>query len=227
MKRHILIVEDEAKIALLHADYLHNQNYQTTIIDHGDKVIDWVQTEKPDLILLDIMLPGKDGISLCREIRQFSPVPIIMVTARVEEVDRILGLEIGANDYICKPFSPREVVARINSLFRLIDSMSSIDEAPSSNGLHVNLQRFEASYEDKALDLTPVELKLLAAFSTPPFRVFSRQQLVDRIYDDHRVITDRTVDTHVKNLRKKLNQAGLSPETIESVYGVGYKWNGA
>ncbi len=226
MSRHILIVEDETKIAQLHADYLHKQGYQTTTIEHGDLVIDWVQQHQPDLILLDLMLPGKDGISICREIRAFSSVPIIMVTARVEEIDRILGLEIGANDYICKPFSPREVVARIDSLFRLIDSIQLRASQPQqTTDLSLDLGRFEAHYQNQRLELTPAEFKLLATLSAPPYRVFSRQQLVDHIYDDYRVISDRTVDTHIKNLRKKLEQAGLDKEPIASVYGVGYKWN--
>ena len=133
------------------------------------------------------------------------------------------GLEIGANDYICKPFSPREVVARIGAMFRLIDSFSKVAEQDDS-GLNLNLDRFEARYDSDILDLTRVEFKLLACLIRPPFQVFSRQQLVDQIYDDYRVITDRTIDTHIKNLRKKLKQAGLKSETILSVYGVGYKW---
>lgn len=222
MSRHILIVEDEEKIAQLHADYLHANHYQTSCIDHGDKVIGWLKQNKPDLILLDIMLPGRDGISLCQEIRSFSDVPIIMVTARIDQLDQILGLEIGANDYICKPFSPREVVARIGALFRLIDSFSSAANDDSS--LSLNMDRFEASVADEMLELTQVEFKLLACLVRPPFQVFSRQQLVDQIYDDYRVISDRTIDTHIKNLRKKLKQVGLGSETIQSVYGVGYKW---
>ncbi len=146
-----------------------------------------------------------------------------MVIARVDELDRILGLEIGADDYICKPFSPREVVARINSVFRLIDSVSD-QQDNLATGLNINQSRFEARVNDRLLDLTPVEFKLLSVLSRPPFKVFSRQQLVDAIYDDYRVITDRTIDTHIKNLRKKLTQSGLDGETIQSVYGVGYKW---
>jgi two-component system response regulator BaeR len=223
MNRHILIVEDEDKIAQLHADYLRVNHYQTSCIDHGDKVIPWLKLNTPDLILLDIMLPGRDGISLCRAIRGFSDVPIIMVTARVDQLDQILGLEIGANDYICKPFSPREVVARIGAMFRLIDSFSKAAQIDDS-GLSLNIDRFEARFDSEMLDLTRVEFKLLACLVRPPFQVFSRQQLVDQIYDDYRIITDRTIDTHIKNLRKKLSRAGLESETIQSVYGVGYKW---
>ncbi|MCP3951295.1 MAG: response regulator, partial [Desulfobacterales bacterium] len=177
-------------------------------LDNGNAVIKWVKDHQPDLILLDLMLPGRDGLSLCQEIRGFSQVPIIMVTARIEEIDRILGLEIGANDYICKPFSPREVIARINAIFRLIDSIPKASTLPET-GLNVHIDRYEADFEGLPLNLTTVEFKLLVCLSKPPFQVYSRQQLVDRIHDDYRVITDRTIDTHIKNLRKKLQLAGM------------------
>ena len=225
MNRHVLIVEDEPKIAQIHADYLHASHYTSSCIDDGNQVIEWVKVHQPDLILLDLMLPGRDGLSLCREIRSFSEVPIIMVTARIEEIDRILGLEIGATDYICKPFSPREVIARVNAIFRLIDSIPKTDSPAPGAGLNVHKNRYEADFKGSALNLTAVEFKLLACLSSPPFQVYSRQQLVDKIHDDYRVITDRTIDTHIKNLRKKLQAAGMDTETIQSVYGVGYKWN--
>ncbi len=224
MNRHVLIVEDEPKIAQIHADYLKNSHYSSSWLDNGNAVIKWVKEHQPDLILLDLMLPGRDGLSLCQEIRGFSQVPIIMVTARIEEIDRILGLEIGANDYICKPFSPREVIARINAIFRLIDSIPQTSTLPETS-LNAHIDRYEAEFEGLPLKLTTVELKLPACLSKPPLQVYSRQQLVDRIHDDYRVITDRTIDTHIKNLRKKLQLAGMDSEVIQSVYGVGYKWN--
>jgi len=228
MTRHILIVEDEKKIARIHADYLRDSHYSSSCIEDGSLVIEWVKENEPDLILLDLMLPGRDGISLCREIRTFSQVPIIMITARIEEIDRVLGLEIGANDYICKPFSPREVIARINALFRMIDTFqagtTASDTAANESGLYIDSSRFEARYEGALLTLTPVEFKLLACLSNPPYQVYSRLQLVHRAHDDYRVITERTIDTHIKNLRKKLQQAGMKADVIESVYGIGYKW---
>lgn len=227
-KKHILVVEDEIKIAELLQDYLAANNYQHSHIDNGTEVVDWVKQHKPDAILLDLMLPGKDGISICQEIRQFSHVPIIMITAKIEEIDRILGLEIGANDYICKPFSPREVIARLKSLFRLLNTLQDANNGSTTqqlNGLTLVPEQFLASYKDNELDLTPVEFRLLLKLSKSPKQVFSRQQLVEGIYDDHRIITDRTIDTHIKNLRKKLTNAGADSEAIRSVYGIGYKWD--
>jgi two-component system response regulator BaeR len=227
-KKHILIVEDEIKIAELLQDYLTANGYQHSHLDNGIDVVDWVKQNTPDAILLDLMLPSKDGISICQEIRQFSHVPIIMITAKIEEIDRILGLEIGANDYICKPFSPREVIARLKSLFRLLDTLQASNndsDTQSLNGLTLLPEQFLARFKDTELDLTPVEFRLLLKLSKSPRQVFSRQQLVEGIYDDHRIITDRTIDTHIKNLRKKLTNAGAEPEAIRSVYGIGYKWD--
>jgi two-component system response regulator BaeR len=226
-KKHILIVEDEVKIAELLQDYLAANGYEHSHIDNGSDVVDWVKEHSPDAILLDLMLPGKDGISICQEIRQFSHVPIIMITAKIEEIDRILGLEIGANDYICKPFSPREVIARLKALFRLLDTLQNTpaEETTPISGLTLVPEQYLATYKDHELDLTPVEFRLLLKLSKSPKQVFSRQQLVEGIYDDHRIITDRTIDTHIKNLRKKLTNAGAHSEAIRSVYGIGYKWD--
>jgi len=173
--------------------------------------------------LLDLMLPGKDGMDICREIRQFSNIPIIMLTAKVEEIDRILGLEIGADDYICKPFSPREVVARVKSIFRRM----KFDNSPnkySEGSLQLNNDKFEAIYQASKLDLTPVEFRLLSTLQATPGKVFSRDQLMTLSYKDNRIVTDRTIDSHIKNLRKKLQNAGAAQEIIHSVYGVGYRY---
>ncbi|MGV6810516.1 MAG: response regulator [bacterium] len=233
-ERHILVVEDEIKIARLLQDYLHANHFNSSHLEDGAEVVDWVKQHKPDAILLDLMLPHKDGISICQEIRQFSQVPIIMLTARAEEIDRILGLEIGANDYICKPFSPREVMARLKSLFRLLDSVRQRSQAhdttnteSTENRLQLNPAAYEAQYQQQLLPLTPVEFRLLHKLYTNPQQVFSRQQLVEGIYVDNRVITDRTIDTHIKNLRKKLAQVGLQSGGIRSIYGVGYRWQHA
>jgi two-component system response regulator BaeR len=218
----ILIVEDEPKLSQLLADYLINAGYQTQIIDDGRNVVPALQTSHFDLMLLDLMLPGRDGLDVCKDVRAFSSIAIVMVTARVEEIDRLLGLELGADDYICKPFSPREVVARVKAILRrapqaqvqaLVNSKLSIDET-----------QFKAVLEGQTLDLTPVEFRLLKALSAAPGRVFSRQQLLNTLYEDHRVVTDRTVDSHVKNLRRKLQQAHPGDELIESIYGVGYRF---
>jgi len=215
----ILIVEDEPKLASLLADYLDAAGFAARCIDDGNAVIASLRERMPALILMDVMLPGRDGMSLCREIRSFSDVPLVMVTARVEEIDRLLGLEIGADDYICKPFSPREVVARVRTVLRRLKPMAPA----SSAALRIDDASYTASWGDQALDLTPVEFRLLRTLASAPGRVFSRDRLLDQLYDDHRVVTDRTVDSHVKNLRRKLEQACPDQELIRSIYGVGYK----
>ena len=223
MSKHILIVEDEIKIADLLEDYFRASQYQTTAIYNGSSVVDWVRKHSPDLILLDLMLPGKDGLDICREVRQFSTVPIIIITARVEEIDRILGLEIGADDYICKPFSPREVVARVKAIFRRLEQLLKPIEQ-STSVLFLDEEKYLAIFNQNKLDLTPVEFRLLYLLQRIPGKVFSRDQLMDTLYKDNRIVTDRTIDSHIKNLRKKLQQAGCINEVIHSVYGVGYKY---
>jgi two-component system, OmpR family, response regulator BaeR len=223
MSKHILIVEDEVKISHLLKDYFHANSYQTSEIYDGNSVLSWVKQYKPDLILLDLMLPGKDGLDICREIRQFSNVPIIIITARVEEIDRILGLEIGADDYICKPFSPREVVTRVKVIFRRLEqSLNPL--ANNSSLLLLDQEKYLATYKQHILDLTPVEFRLLYILQLTPGKVFSRDQLMDFLYKDNRIVTDRTIDSHIKNLRKKLQKAGCVHEIIHSIYGVGYKY---
>jgi len=216
----ILIVEDEPKLAALLADYLTAASYKTQIIADGREVVPAVKAAPPDLILLDLMLPGRDGIDVCRELRTFSEIPVIMVTARVEEIDRLLGLEIGADDYICKPFSPREVVARVRAILRRAQRGAA---APAATGLTIDEAQYRAAFNGRELDLTPVEFRLLNTLAAAPGRVFSRQQLLDNLYEDHRVVTDRTVDSHIKNLRRKLDEVSPEQELIRSIYGVGYK----
>lgn len=221
-RQHILIVEDEPKIAALLADYLQAKGgYATRVIDRGDTVLDSLRANPPDLVLLDLMLPGLDGIEVCKKIRRESEVPIIMVTARVEEIDRLLGLELGADDYICKPFSPREVVARVKAVLRR-SLRDGDDDIPP--GLEINEEKFIAHYEGRALNLTPVEFALLKTLSAQQGRVFSRDQLMNEMYSDYRVVSDRAVDTHVKNLRRKLDEVSGGRELIESVYGLGYRF---
>ncbi|MEO8804196.1 MAG: response regulator [Rudaea sp.] len=218
MSAHILIVEDEPKIAALLSDYLDAAGYRASVLASGAGAVDWVREYAPDAILLDVMLPGEDGLSICRKVRTFSTIPVLMVTARVEEIDRLLGLELGADDYICKPFSPREVVARIRAVLRRATART----APEMNPIELNAERFEARVHGKALALTPVEFRILDKLTMQPGRVFSRQQLMDAAYRDHRIVSDRTIDSHVKNLRRKLVELGIDP--ISSVYGVGYRF---
>jgi two-component system response regulator BaeR len=215
---HVLIVEDEPKIAALLQDYLAASDYLVSVLARGDGAVEWVREHAPDVVLLDLMLPGADGLAICRGVRAFSNVPILMITARVEEIDRLLGLELGADDYICKPFSPREVVARVRAVLRRI-SASAIGDSPP---IVLDEERFEARVRGRALVLTPVEFRLLRKLAAQPGRVFSRAHLIDALYVDHRVVSDRTVDSHVKNLRRKLAESGVDP--IDSVYGVGYRF---
>jgi len=222
----VLIVEDEPKIAALLNDYLQKEGFATHWFDTGTPVTDWVRENSPDLLLLDLMLPGKDGIAICREVRAFSQVPIIMVTARVDEIDRLLGLELGADDYICKPFSPREVVARVKAVLRRMQAATSSAMSATVNsyrGITLNEDSFRAIINGTSLELTPVEFRLLQTLLSQPGRVFARGQLMDRVYTDGRVVSDRTMDSHVKNLRQKLAEQLQDAEIIHSVYGVGYR----
>ena len=221
---HILIVEDEPKIAALLADYLHQQGgFSTSHLSRGDEVLEWVQSHSPDLLLLDLMLPGMDGIEVCKQVRAQSAVPIIMITARVEEIDRLLGLELGADDYICKPFSPREVVARVKAVLR---RSVPIAGAGRDDGLKMDDAMHSAELDGKKLRLTPVEFSLLKTLTSQSGRVFSRDQLMNEMYPDYRIVSDRAVDTHIKNLRKKLTDAGAGKDLVESVYGLGYRYAG-
>jgi two-component system, OmpR family, response regulator BaeR len=218
---HILIVEDEERLARLVADYLRAAGHRVQHLAEGTGVVAWVRHERPDLILLDLMLPGKDGLDICREIRAESQVPIIMTTARVEEIDRLLGLELGADDYVCKPYSPRELVARVKAVLR----RTLAPEPPAESGplsLHRDELRVRAG--DSEIELTAVEFALLETLHGAPGRIFSRDRLMDRIYRDHRVVSDRTIDSHVKKLRRKLAELVPDQELIHSVYGVGYRY---
>ncbi|MDD5392251.1 MAG: response regulator [Thiothrix sp.] len=223
----ILIVEDEPKIADLLQKYLQNANYQTDWLNSGMGVSDWVRKEKPNLILLDLMLPGKDGLEVCKEVRQFSNTPIIMLTARVEEIDRLLGLEIGADDYICKPFSPREVVARVKAMLRRLQAFAHPDskhETTTAPLLELDRDRLVAKSGQQEIALTLVEFELLATLLQHPGRIFGREQLMTKVYTDNRIVSDRTIDSHIKKLRKKLDEIIPEHEVIHSVYSVGYKF---
>ncbi len=220
----ILIVEDEPKLAAVLRDYLMADGASVEIQGNGGAALAALRAEVPDLVLLDLMLPGMDGLSLCRELRKFSNVPVIMVTARVDEIDRLLGLDIGADDYICKPFSPREVVARVRALLRRVRHWQSGDAQSATPELVLDEARFEARMRGEKLDLTPVEFRMLKALVARPGRVLSRAQLLEHLYVDHRVVSDRTVDSHIKNLRRKFEELAAGSDPIRSVYGVGYKY---
>ena len=210
MSTTIAIVEDEPRLASLLEDYLKQEGYSSTVWDNGSEALQAFQKELPDLILLDLMLPGTDGLTICRELRKRSQVPIIMLTARVEEIDRLLGLEIGADDYICKPYSPREVVARAKAVLRRSIQQSNESGSIEDSKLTINEESATVSVEGQTTSLTAVELKLLQALYSSPGRIYSREQLMKKIYDDNRIVSDRTIDSHVKKLRQKIEQ--LNPQ---------------
>ncbi|WP_340608670.1 two-component system response regulator BaeR [Xenorhabdus bharatensis] len=218
----VLIVEDEPKLGQLLIDYLQTANYQTQWLVRGDEVVAHVQQHQPDIILLDLMLPGLDGLSVCKEIRKFSDIPIVMMTAKTEEIDRLLGLEIGADDYVCKPYSPREIVARVKTILRRCYRPQDI--VSEQGALTIDENHFQARYLERVLELTPVEFRLLKIISSQPGRVFSRDQLLNNLYNDHRIVNDRTIDSHIKNLRRKLEQLDEEKSFIRSIYGLGYRW---
>ncbi len=214
----ILIVEDESELSAIVADYVTAAGYKAEVIADGRQALASVKRSSPDLIVLDIMLPGLDGVSLCRTVRTFSDVPIIMVTAKVEEIDRLLGLEVGADDYLCKPFSPRELVARIQAILRRQrkpdDSMRLIEVDEPTRTVHMGSQ---------PLDLTPTEFNLFAAMAKRPGAIHTRAQLLDLAHGDSLDVSDRAIDSHIKNLRQKVAEVMPDVDVIHSVYGLGYR----
>lgn len=221
--RRILIVEDDLRIADMLDNYLQAQGYSTAILSNGLQVVPEVQRMAPALILLDIMLPGLDGVEVCREVRRFSGVPIIMVTARVDEIDRLIGLEVGADDYVCKPFSPREVVARIKALLRRAEGR--VGPGTPSHGFRVDDDALRIAWQDQWLPLTPLEFRLLKKLLSRPGHVFSRNALLESVHEDFRDTTDRAIDSHIKNLRKKIGKVRPQGSAIVSVYGMGYRFD--
>jgi two-component system response regulator BaeR len=235
MSGKILIVEDEPKLAQLLVDYLQKSGFDTLVIDDGQQALDWITQHHQDVdfIILDLMLPNLDGMEICKAVRQFSTLPILIATAKVEEIDRLIGLELGADDYLCKPYSPREVVARVKAILRrciLVKQQASAQ--PNNNqpaaeliaGLVLEEEKYKATLNGQLLDLTAVEFQLLVILAKEPGRIFSRQQLMDGGYQDHRVVSDRTIDSHIRKLRKRISEKCPESEIIHSVYGVGYKF---
>lgn len=221
----VIIVEDEPNIAQLLKDYLENDGFAVTVFEDGLGVVERVRSNPPGFLILDLMLPEKDGLTICREIRQFSDLPIMIATAKIDEIDRILGLELGADDYICKPFSPREVVTRVHTILRRIASppRAVTSDILTYKGIELDLARLSCVVNGESIKLTKVEFQILNSMMAECGKVFSREKLMSLAYADERVVSKRTIDTHVKNLRKKLSNALNSEELIHSIYGVGYK----
>ncbi len=217
MSQRILIVEDEPELAAVMADYAVASGYLPTVYHDGAIALEALRRELPALLVLDLMLPGLDGVSLCRAVRAFSEVPIIMVTARVEEIDRLLGLESGADDYLCKPFSPRELMARIKVILRRVPVGAPAGVCQVDEGAR------RISIQGQAMELTPSEYHILAGMARRRGQVFSRAQLLDLARQDSLDVTDRAVDSHIKNLRRKIAAVLPEVDAIGSVYGLGYR----
>jgi two-component system response regulator BaeR len=221
-EEHILIIEDEKKIADLLKDYLCAAGFRVSCLSRGDEALDKIKSTVPALILLDLMLPGVDGITVCREVRKLSDIPVIMVTAKVDEVDRLIGLELGADDYICKPFSPREVVARVKAVLR----RARPGETPRrliAGPIILDETTRQVLVLGKPVTLTPSEFGLLNVLIAFPERVFSRSELLDKVQGYQFEGYDRTIDSHIKNLRRKIADILPDKQVIQTMYGVGYK----
>ncbi len=216
----IVFVEDEVDVAEIVRDYLEQAHYSVKLFHTGIGVVDRVRENPPDLLLLDVMLPGVDGTTLCREIRAFSSVPIIMITARVDEIDRLVGYELGADDYICKPVNPREILARVKAVLRRAEPVS--ESKPAT--LTVDESKHLAVYKGERLELTRTEFSVLKLLSTKEGQVLSREEIVRLIYDDSNGASERSVDTCIKKLRRKIAAVAKGENPIRSVYGIGYKF---
>jgi len=215
----VLVVEDEIELGEILKSYLEQEHFEVSLIHNGLEAVDTILNEDWDIVLLDLMLPGKNGIEICKEVRRHSWVPIIMVTARAEEVDRLLGLSLGADDYICKPYSPREVVARVKTVLRRTQNAA---EEKKVSGLQLNENSLSVSYDGNQVELTLVEWRILQALASKADTIFSRQDLIANAYNDQRVVCDRTIDSHINKLRKKITPL-LGANGIRSVYGAGYR----
>ena len=222
--KHILVVDDEPRIAEIARDYLERAGYRVTMAANGADALAFARAQRPDLIVLDLGLPHMDGLDVTRTLRRQSSVPIIMLTARVEESDKLVGLELGADDYVTKPFSPKELVARVRAVFRRIDSAPERGDVIRAGEVALDKRRMRATAGDKPIDLTPTEFELLATLARQPGRVFTRAQLLDAIRGVAVESFDRAIDAHVKNLRRKLEPDPRNPRYVLTVHGVGYKF---
>jgi two-component system response regulator BaeR len=223
----ILIVEDEHELATVTEKYLQYAGFDTQIIGNGLVVVNWVKQHHPDVILLDIMLPGLDGLTICQEIGEFSDTPIIMTTAKVDEINRLIGLEAGADDYVCKPYSPREVVARVKICLRRMNKLDTLNDPVSidEQRLTITLNERTITLNERTITLTVLEFNLFRLLYHNPRRIFSRQHIIENIYNDYRIVSELTVNSHIRNLRKKLTELSPDHELIHSIYAVGYRYD--
>jgi len=224
MAKKILVVEDEKKLVTILKGYLEQAGFTVVTASDGQQALTVFRHEKPALVLLDLNLPELDGLDVCRALRKESNVPIIMVTARVEEADRLIGLELGADDYIPKPFSPREVVARVRAVLRRAEGEPARAETLVAGDLKLDLTKHSVRLKDREIELTPTEFDLLAVLMQNPGRAFTRLQLLDRVQGEAFDGYERTIDAHIKNLRQKIERDPKNPRYILTVFGVGYKF---
>jgi two-component system alkaline phosphatase synthesis response regulator PhoP len=221
----ILVVDDEPKIVQLARDYLEHAGFAVLTARDGKTALAAARSEKPDLMVLDLGLPGMDGLDVTRAVRRDSPVPIIMLTARGEESDKLVGLELGADDYIVKPFSPKELVARVRAVLRRAESAGASAETIRVGDVTLDVPRMRVTVGGRAVDVTPTEFQLLAALARQPGRIFTRAQLLDAVRGVAFESYERAIDAHVKNIRRKIEANPREPRYVLTVYGVGYKFN--
>jgi two-component system alkaline phosphatase synthesis response regulator PhoP len=224
MSGKILIVEDEFELARVMRDYLEKAGFEAVIVGDGAEAVEHVRHEIYDLMLLDLNLPGMNGLDVARKLRAHSDIAIIMVTARVEETDRLVGLELGADDYITKPFSPREVVARVRAVLRRTQAAPQPSEVVRAGPIEIDRTRHRVLLEGEEIPLTPIEFELLAAMAAEPGRAFTRAQLLEITQGDAFEGYERTIDAHIKNLRAKIELDSSTPRFIQTVFGVGYRF---
>ncbi len=222
----ILVVDDEPRIAALARDYLEHAGFGVLVARSGEAGLDLIRRERPDLVVLDLGLPGVDGLDVTREIRRSSSLPVIMLTARDDELDKLLGLELGADDYVTKPFSPRELVARVRAVLRRAEGAADRagDELVRAGELTLDVPRMRADLGGRRIELTPTEFSLLAALARQPGRIFTRSQLLDAVHGVAFESYERAIDTHIKNIRRKLEPDPRRPVHVLTVYGVGYRF---
>jgi len=214
----ILIVEDERQIAEYVYKYLTKAGFEAVVLNSGEHVIETVKAEYPDLVLLDVMLPVKDGVTCCQEIRQFSDVAVVMLTAKINDIDRIIGLEAGADDYVCKPFNAKELVLRVKAILKRFNIVTK------ENSFLLDANTLQIKHQEKAVKLTKLEYALMQLLYSKPSRIFSRQQIMSLAYTEEKDITDRAIDSHVKNIRKKIKSIGIEQVVIDCIYGAGYQY---
>jgi len=220
----VLVVEDEMKIARLVRDYLEHAGFDVVVTGDGNAAIASARGRKPDLVVLDLGLPGRDGLDVTRELRRTSNIPIVMLTARGEESDRVVGLELGADDYVVKPFSPKELVARVRAVLRRTQATRAGPETIRVADVEVDLARMRVHVGGRPVDLTPTEFELLATLAREPGRVFTRGQLLDAVHGWAIESYERAIDAHVKNIRKKIEPTPGKPRYVLTVHGVGYRF---